>query len=189
MTIQFNLPESFVATIGKDMEMTVDVSKVPVNVIWHYVQRELTDDLRDSHASVTRDSFSGDDAKWRAAKMAVAEKKLASLYAGTIRAAKATEPLDPVATEALRLARVFINAKAKDWQKDDATALSNIAGWAQALGMPNTNSEERKAVVAAAIAKRAMRDDVRKDATDNVERAKALREKIAAPVADAAADL
>lgn len=176
-----------VATIGKDLTITIDPERVPANVMWHYVVRELVDDLRDSHASVTRDSFSGDDAKWREAKLAVANKKLTSLYAGTVRAARAAEPADPVGNEAHRLARVFVHGKTKDWQKGNADALAVLATYAGVLGLPNTTDDERKAIVAAAIAKRAGREDVRAEATENVERARKLKEKIDA--ADAANDL
>jgi hypothetical protein len=181
MTHIIELPkDSFIATIGKDLEMTVDVTKVPVNVLWHYIERELTDDLRDSHASVTRDSFSGDDAKWREAKMAVAEKKLAALYAGTIRAAKApSAPIDPVGAEALRMARVKINGLARGWEKDDSSALANIAAWAAKLGLPNVSADDRKAVIAKAIEANAKRDDVIAAAKVAVEALKTVKAAIA----------
>jgi hypothetical protein len=174
MTHIVELPkESFVAQIGKDMELTVDVTKVPVNVLWHYIERELTDDLRDSHASVTRDSFSGDDAKWREAKMAVAEKKLAALYAGTIRTAKtAKTPTDPIAAEAMRLARVFVGLKSTGDGADDR--LANVAAkLTLVMNKDESSADYAKRVKAAWIAAYAAKPETIAEATKNVEAVKA----------------
>jgi hypothetical protein len=104
--------------IGKGLTMDVDLSKLNHDVTEHVMKIGLRNILMDSHANATAKS---DAAGYVAKSRELAEKKLASMYAGIVRAQSAgggiAKPTDPVAQVILRLAR-------KQVQKDRAEDLA-----------------------------------------------------------------
>jgi len=95
--------------IGKGIELDVDTGKLNAAVMAHVVYIGLRNVLMDSHAGVT-EAVAGDQVM--AQSLAVAERKLATLYAGEIRTARSGER-DPVRAEAIRLATMAIHAAIK----------------------------------------------------------------------------
>lgn len=109
--------------IGKEIELTVDVAKLPQNVMDHVVYIGLRNILMDSHAGVTSDKST--DVKGDST--AVAEKKLASMYAGEVRTI-GTRTGDPVKAESIRIATGLVKAAAKkSGEKFDAKQLRELA--------------------------------------------------------------
>lgn len=95
--------------IGKDIELNVDVARLPQNVLDHVVYIGLRNILMDSHASITAEKSTdvyGDS-------RAMAEKKLEAMYNGEVRSA-GTRTADPVKAEAIRIASDRIKAA---WRK------------------------------------------------------------------------
>lgn len=112
--------------IGKGIEMNVDVAKLPTNVLDHVIYIGLRNILMDAHAGVTAEK----SANVEADSLAVAEKKLAAMYAGEVRSA-GTRTADPVKAEAVKIASGIIKTA---WRKSgkkladlDATDLRNAA--------------------------------------------------------------
>jgi hypothetical protein len=95
--------------IGKGIELDVDVPKFNAGVMDHLVYIGLRNVLMDSHAGVTAE-IAGDQVQTQS--RAVAERKLAAMYAGEIRTARTGER-DPVRAEAIRLAINAIHAQIK----------------------------------------------------------------------------
>lgn len=91
--------------IGKGIELDVNTSALPENVMDHVVYMGLRNILMDSHASHTKES--SDDYVEKSRE--TAEKKLAALLNGEVRAAGTREG-DPVRAEAIRLATLAIRA-------------------------------------------------------------------------------
>lgn len=91
-------------SIGKGIDLDVDLSKLPANVMEHVTYIGLRNILMDAHASVTTD-----EADYQAKAQAVSEKKLAAMYAGEVRVAGTREG-DPVRAEAKRLAVLKITS-------------------------------------------------------------------------------
>jgi len=89
--------------IGKGLELDVDVSKLPGNVLDHVQYIGLRNILMDAHASVTTD-----EADYQDKALAVSQKKLDAMYAGEVRVAGTREG-DPVRAEAMRLAIAMID--------------------------------------------------------------------------------
>jgi hypothetical protein len=91
--------------IGKGLEMEVDTSRLNDEVRDHVIRTGLRNLLMDAHASATAKANPEGYVK---KSLELAEKKLASLYAGVVRAQSfggPKAPTDPVAMVILRLAR------------------------------------------------------------------------------------
>lgn len=135
-------------------------------------KRALKEMLSDANAGIgKRETFKSDQEYGEAAYQA-SMKLFDNLLKGEVRGDSTRQPresTDPIVAEAQRMARVKINGLAKGWEKDKAEALANIAAWAGKLGLPNTNVDERKAIIAAAIDANAKRADVIEAATKAVE--------------------
>jgi hypothetical protein len=86
--------------IGKGITLPVDVERLPQDVLDHVVYIGLRNVLMDSHASATAES--GKDAR------GMAEKKLASMYAGEVRAA-GERTTDKVAQDMAAQAKLAID--------------------------------------------------------------------------------
>jgi hypothetical protein len=104
--------------IGKGIELEVDFGKLPKNVQDHVVYMGLRNVLMDSHASHTKEA---DGDNYVANSQATAERKLAAMYAGEVRAI-GTRESDPVKAEAIRFATNQVKAyfKAKGQKNVDA---------------------------------------------------------------------
>jgi hypothetical protein len=91
--------------IGKGIELEVNTAKLPQNVLDHVIYTGLRNVLMDSHASATAKA---DPEGYIVKSRELAEKKLASLYAGIARVQSVggpKAPTDPVGAVILRLAR------------------------------------------------------------------------------------
>ena len=91
--------------IGKGLEMEVDTSRLNDEVRDHVIRTGLRNLLMDAHASATAKA---DPEGYVQKSRELAEKKLASPYAGVVRAQSfggPKAPTDPVAMVILRLAR------------------------------------------------------------------------------------
>jgi hypothetical protein len=103
--------------IGKGIELDVDPTRFNSEVHDHILRTGLRNLLMDAHASATAKA---DPATYIQRSRELAEKKLASMYAGTVRVANVggpKAPTDPVSQVILRLARKAV-------QKDHATELA-----------------------------------------------------------------
>ena len=128
-------------TIGKGIELDVDEMRFNREVHDHILRTGLRNLLMDAHASATaKDDPEGYVKKSRE----LAEKKLASLYAGIVRVQSVggvAKPTDPVSAVVMRLARRAIQKeKASDIAaapKDRRLALINrlAAEYAQSHDM------------------------------------------------------
>ena len=106
-----------VVAIGKGIELDVDVTRFNAEVRDHILRTGLRNLLMDAHASATAKA---DPEGYVKKSRELAEKKLASLYAGIVRVQSVggvAKPTDPVSAVVMRLARRAI-------QKEKA---SNIA--------------------------------------------------------------
>ena len=149
--------------IGAGLMIPVDFAKLAIHdaVIAHVQDIGARNILMDSHASVKRDDYES-DADWRAAKLAVASKKLATMYDGSARArvvgAQRASSVDPVMAESLREARVFVGKKARGWEKAEGSAINWLVAIADKIGheLPEQpTSDDWKELVQKAIAFRA----------------------------------
>jgi hypothetical protein len=96
---------AMLVAIGKGIELDVDVTRFNSEVHDHVVRTGLRNLLMDAHASATAKA---DPENYIKRSRELAEKKLASLYAGVVRAQSfggPKAPTDPVAMVILRLAR------------------------------------------------------------------------------------
>lgn len=105
--------------IGKGLKLDVETAKLSGEVLDHVLAIGLRNILMDCHAGITKDKFPDD---YEAKSREKAEEKLAAMYAGDIRKARASGGVsrDPVKAEALRLAAAFVRqifAKRKDGWK------------------------------------------------------------------------
>ena len=94
--------------IGKGIELDVDVSRFNTEVHNHLLRTGLRNLLVDAHASATAKA---DPDNYIKRSQAMAEKKLASLYAGVVRAQTIGGPktaTDPISQVIMRLARKAI---------------------------------------------------------------------------------
>ena len=107
--------------IGKGLTMTVDPARLNAEVTAHVMKIGLRNILMDSHADATAKA---DPQGYIAKSREFAEKKLAAMYEGIVRAQSAgggiAKPTDPVAQVILRLARKAV-------QKDKAKELAAVA--------------------------------------------------------------
>jgi hypothetical protein len=112
--------------IGKGLEMEVDTSRLNDEVRDHVIRTGLRNLLMDAHASATaKDDPEGYVKKSRE----LAEKKLASLYAGVVRAQSfggPKAPTDPVAMVILRLARKAVISRPEVAAASKADRLATI---------------------------------------------------------------
>ena len=117
----------------------------------------LMNKVKDSHASCTRERFNSDIA-WRDGSKAVAEKCVAALLRGEIRA-NGTGPrvskANPIEAEALRLARVAVHGNKK----------AKLVAWATSFGLPHGTIEHDKAIVDEAIKRYAAKPSTVETAT------------------------
>lgn len=165
MTMTIEIGKSRTIGLTEEQLATLRGHDAVANKVWH---RGLKEMLSDANAGVVRKDFNS-DAEYQDAAYAASMKLLDALLAGVVRASSATRaPQDPVGAEAMRLARVFVNGKARGWEKDKSDALTVIASAAAKLGLPNTNVDERKAVIAAWIVAYAAKPETRAEAEDNV---------------------
>lgn len=163
--------------IGKAGTIDVDTDKLTNEAVRrHIMVIGLRNILLDCHANIT-EKTEPDAAKRRAESLAVAEKKLAAMYAGELRAnAGRTRTTDPVEQEALRLARVFVGKATRGWENGKADAWFAKIG--PAFEMSFGTADERKAVIAEAIRRRAAKPEV----VEAAERAVAARKNVVAVV-------
>ena len=113
--------------VGKGIELEVDVPRLNNEVRDHVMRTGLRNLLMDAHASATAKS---DPENYIKRSRELAEKKLASLYAGVVRAQSfggPKAPTDPVAMVILRLARkaVISRPEVATASKADRLALIN----------------------------------------------------------------
>jgi hypothetical protein len=96
---------TMLVAIGKGIELEVDVTRLNNEVRDHVTRTGLRNLLMDAHASATAKA---DPQGYVQKSRELAEKKLASLYAGVVRAQSVggpKAPTDPVGMVILRLAR------------------------------------------------------------------------------------
>jgi hypothetical protein len=120
------MEDNMLVAIGKGIELDVDVTRFNSEVHDHIVRTGLRNLLMDSHASATAKAYPDDYIK-RSQEMA--EKKLASLYAGVVRAQAfggPKAPSDPVALVILRLARKAILSRPEVAAASKADRLATI---------------------------------------------------------------
>lgn len=94
--------------IGKGLELAVDFTKFSPAVIEHVLYIGARNILMDCHAGITPEK----SADVLADSLAMAEKKLAAMYAGDVRSA-GTRTADPVKAEAIRIATDKIKSEAR----------------------------------------------------------------------------
>jgi len=112
--------------IGKGIELDVDVSRFNTEVHDHLLRTGLRNLLMDAHASATAKA---DPENYIKRSREMAEKKLASLYAGVVRAQSFGGPkasTDPVAMVILRLARKAIISRPEVVAASNADRLATI---------------------------------------------------------------
>jgi hypothetical protein len=133
--------------IGKGIELDVDVTRFTGEMHDHIVRIGLRNLLMDTHASATTKA---DPENYIQRSRELAEKKLASMYAGVVRVANVggpKAPTDSVSQVILRLARKAV-------QKDHATELA-AAPKAQRLAVLNKLANEYAVAHDAALRPRA----------------------------------
>jgi hypothetical protein len=109
---------TMLVAVGKGIELEVDVTRLNNEVRDHVMRTGLRNLLMDAHASATAKA---DPDNYIKRSRELAEKKLASLYAGVLRAQSfggPKAPTDPVAMVILRLARKAVQ---RDRAKEIAT--------------------------------------------------------------------
>jgi hypothetical protein len=112
--------------IGKGLEMEVDTSRLNDELRDHVIRTGLRNLLMDAHASATAKA---DPQGYVKKSRELAEKKLASLYAGVIRTQTIggpKAPTDPVAMVILRLARKAIASRPEVAAASKANRLATI---------------------------------------------------------------
>jgi hypothetical protein len=112
--------------IGKGIELDVDVSRFNTEVHDHLLRTGLRNLLMDAHASATAKA---DPENYIKRSREMAEKKLASLYAGVVRAQSFGGPkasTDPVAMVILRLARKAVISRPEVAAASNADRLATI---------------------------------------------------------------
>jgi hypothetical protein len=133
--------------IGKGIELDVDPTRFNSEVHDHILRTGLRNLLMDAHASATAKA---DPENYIQRSRELAEKKLASMYAGVVRVANVggpKAPTDPVSQVILRLARKAV-------QKHHATELG-AAPKDQRLALLNKLANEYAVAHDAALRSRA----------------------------------
>ena len=159
--------------IGKGLRLDVDTQRINAHeaVFGHIVYIGLKNILQDSHAGAKREDFDSDEA-YKAASLAMAQKKLDAMYNGVLRANTSgprASSVDPIQAEALREARVFVGKATRGWEKDSADAIAWLTKAGTAMGLPHATADDRKAIIAAAIARRAAKPEMIAAATKVIE--------------------
>lgn len=108
--------------IGKDIIITVDTTALPQTALDHVLYIGLRNILMDAHASATLEKHPVRD-DMIAASRALAEKKLAALMSGVVRAAPTARTSDPVMARARKMALKPVNDawRAKGRKPSDMT--------------------------------------------------------------------
>jgi hypothetical protein len=136
--------------IGKGITMQVDVARFNTDVMNHIVSIGLRNVLGDSHAGATAKA---DPTGYVQKSRELAEKKLASMYEGIVRAQSAgggiAKPTDPVSAVILRLARKAV-------QKEQAKELAALPKTVR-LAALNKRANEYATAHDAALRPRAMK--------------------------------
>ena len=117
---------TMLVAIGKGIELEVDVTRLNNEVRDHVMRTGLRNLLMDAHASATAKA---DPQGYVQKSRELAEKKLASLYAGIVRAQSfggPKAPTDPVAMVILRLARKAIISRPEIAAASKADRLATI---------------------------------------------------------------
>lgn len=152
-------PQMLNVDIGKSLSFQFDDSQIVAlsqhrNVLDHVWYIGLRNILMDSHASCKRDEFES-EIQWRDASKAMAEKKLAAMMIGEIRANSSgprASAKSPIESEALKLARVVVYAAAKaKGQTDKAIIAKSIADYAarpKTIATATANVAAKTALVA-----------------------------------------
>src|SRR5262249_52847349 len=112
--------------IGKGIELDVDVSRFNTEVHDHLLRTGLRNLLMDAHASA---AAKADPENYIKRSREMAERKLASLYAGVVRAQSfggPKAPTDPVAMVILRLARKAIISRPESAAASNADRVATI---------------------------------------------------------------
>jgi hypothetical protein len=112
--------------IGKGIELDVDVTRFNREVHNHIVRTGLRNLLMDAHASVTAKA---DPENYVKRSREMAEKKLASLYEGVVRAQSIggpKAPTDPISQVVMRLARKAIMSRPEIAAASKADRLATI---------------------------------------------------------------
>jgi hypothetical protein len=112
--------------IGKGIELDVDVTRLNREVHDHIVRTGLRNLLMDAHASATAKA---DPDNYIQRSRELAEKKLASLYAGVIRAQTVggpKTPSDPITQVIMRLARKAVASRPEIAAASKADRLATI---------------------------------------------------------------
>ena len=122
---------TMLVAVGKGIELEVDVPRFNSEVRDHVMRTGLRNLLMDAHASATAKT---DPENYIKRSRELAEKKLASLYAGVVRAQSfggPKAPTDPVAMVILRLARKAIVSRpeiAAASKGDRLATINRLAG-------------------------------------------------------------
>jgi hypothetical protein len=169
--------------IGKGLSLDVDLDKVAPHkkVYDHALCKGFKPLLQDCHANVT---ITKEDAaipeKYKAyqdASLALAEKKRAAMYDGTMRIvgeSRLREPADPIGREAMRLARVAVFGICGNWVKDDSHK-EKLVAFATANELPFESTDNLKEAYAEMIAIFGDMDDTQTQAKRNLEGASTLK--------------
>jgi hypothetical protein len=118
---------TMLVAVGKGIELEVDVPRLNNEVRDHVIRTGLRNLLMDAHASATAKA---DPENYIKRSRELVEKKLASFYAGVVRAQSfrgPKAPTDPVAIVILRFARkgVILRPEVAAASKADRLALIN----------------------------------------------------------------
>lgn len=116
---------------GKAIKLDVETGRIPADVMNHVVKIGLRNILMDCHAGITKKENPGNYQTLAREKV---EAKLAAMYAGDIRVARATSGVtrDPVRAEALSMARkivagvFYFKPKDKTWAIRDQEQFAEI---------------------------------------------------------------
>jgi len=158
--------------IGKGIELDVDPARFNRDVMDHVVKIGLRNILMDSHATATAKA---DPQGYVAKSRELAEKKLASMYAGIVRTQSAgggiAKPTDPVAQVILRLAR-------KQVQRERAKDLA-AAAKGDRLTILNKWAAEYAEAHDSALRPRALKIVALEDGAEPVEPAKPAKRRAA----------
>src|SRR5262245_17086672 len=117
---------TMLVAIGKGIELEVDVPRLNNEVRDHVMRTGLRNLLMDAHASATAKA---DPQGYVQKSRELAEKKLASLYAGVVRAQSfggPKAPTDPVAMVIMRLARKAIMSRPEVAAASNSDRLATI---------------------------------------------------------------
>ena len=118
-------------SIGKDIMLTVDLVKLsnqPESMA-HIIAMGLKNVLQDSHSGITKEDFP-DINVYKANSLAIAEKKLESLYNNDVRT-KVAKPNGPSAEEKLHV-KAMLSLVTKQKRKELAKMSDSGAAWLKA---------------------------------------------------------